>query len=349
MGIRLIGRRETRRTDYFLKAAEQLHIPVSFADWDEVDQVDFAGEVVKLDPPSYETSDLFQMNGQIRAYEGALSKLENCGCHFLNSPAGIRRVLDKRACKEELIHHGVLVTEMFPEKIENFWQLSEAMERHRTYSVFIKPVFCSGAAGVVAYRRTPGRDRETAYTSCHMQERELVNTKTIYRMEDPHEIQRHLEPILSLGAVVERWHPKASFQGQCYDLRVVWQFGRAVFMIVRRSKGPITNLHLNNAAMEIEKLQLSEKIIEEIEGVCEKAMEVFPELAMAGIDILLEKGSLYPRIIEINGQGDLMYQDIFKENRIYKEQIRYMAEFALRQERKRTTAVEDVFEWRKRD
>ena len=52
MGIRLIGRRETRRTDYFLKAAEQLHIPVSFVDWKEVDQVDFAGEVVKLDPPS---------------------------------------------------------------------------------------------------------------------------------------------------------------------------------------------------------------------------------------------------------------------------------------------------------
>ena len=67
--------------------------------------------------------------------------------------------------------------------------------------------------------------------------------------------------------------------------------------------------------------------MKEIEEVCAKAMEAFPELAMAGIDILLEKGSLRPRIIEINGQGDLMYQDIFKENKIYKEQIRYMAEF----------------------
>ena len=50
MGISLVGKRQTRRTDYFLKAAEQLHIPVSFVDWDEVDQVDFAREVVKLDP-----------------------------------------------------------------------------------------------------------------------------------------------------------------------------------------------------------------------------------------------------------------------------------------------------------
>ena len=55
MGIWLVGKRQTKRTDYFLKAAEQLHIPVSFADWNEVDQVDLAGEVVKLDPPSYQT------------------------------------------------------------------------------------------------------------------------------------------------------------------------------------------------------------------------------------------------------------------------------------------------------
>ena len=329
MGISLIGRRQTRRTDYFLIAAEQLHIPVSFVDWDEVDQVDFAGEVVKLDPPSYQTADLFQMNAQIREYESALLKLKNCGCHFLNSPEGIRRVLNKRACKEELVYQGVPVTEMFPERIENFQQLSEAMEQHRTYSVFVKPIFCSGAAGVVAYRRTPGRDREIAYTSCQMRERELVNTKTIYRMEDSCEIQRHLDAVLSLGAVVERWYPKASFQGKSYDLRVVWQFGRSVFMVVRRSKGPVTNLHLNNAAMEIEKLNLSGQTMGEIEEVCAKAMAIFPELAMAGIDILLEKSSLRPRIIEINGQGDLMYHDIFKENKIYKEQIRYMAEFVI--------------------
>lgn len=47
---------------------------------------------------------------------------------------------------------------------------------------------------------------------------------------------------------------------------------------------------------------------------------------MAGIDLLLEKGTMRPRIIEMNGQGDLIYRDIYGENRIYQEQIRWLSE-----------------------
>ena len=42
---------------------------------------------------------------------------------------------------------------------------------------------------------------------------------------------------------------------------------------------------------------------------------------MAGIDILLERKTMRPLIIEMNGQGDLIYQDIFGENNIYREQV----------------------------
>ena len=42
---------------------------------------------------------------------------------------------------------------------------------------------------------------------------------------------------------------------------------------------------------------------------------------MAGIDILLEKKNMRPLIIEMNGQGDLIYQDIYGENNIYREQV----------------------------
>ena len=40
--------------------------------------------------------------------------------------------------------------------------------------------------------------------------------------------------------------------------------------------------------------------------------------------MLLEQGTMKPYIIEINGQGDLIYQDIYGENRIYKRQIEMM-------------------------
>ncbi len=62
----------------------------------------------------------------------------------------------------------------------------------------------------------------------------------------------------------------------------------------------------------------------EIDRLCASAMEPFEGLSMAGLDILLEKNTLRPLVIEMNGQGDLIYQDIFHENRIYREQAYYM-------------------------
>ena len=54
------------------------------------------------------------------------------------------------------------------------------------------------------------------------------------------------------------------------------------------------------------------------------AADCFPGLRCAGIDILLERGSLKPRIIEMNAQGDLIYQDIYHENIIYRRQAERM-------------------------
>ena len=45
-----------------------------------------------------------------------------------------------------------------------------------------------------------------------------------------------------------------------------------------------------------------------------------------GVDVLLENGSLRPRVIEMNGQGDLIHQDIYGENAIYARQVRLMQE-----------------------
>ena len=65
--------------------------------------------------------------------------------------------------------------------------------------------------------------------------------------------------------------------------------------------------------------------MESIRRVCSQAMRLYPGLSMAGIDILLDKQGRNPKVIEMNGQGDLIYQDIFNENRIYKQQIKWMA------------------------
>lgn len=330
MKMILIGLENSKRTVYFKKAAEQLHIPVSVLEWDMIAEAfqkeQLKGAAVKIDPPSYHTFHLPDMKEKIEVYQRTLQNLEDAGCTFLNSPGAILNVLDKRNCKLRLQMGGVPVTQMLSEPVQNTEQLIALMDRKRVFSVFIKPVFFSGAAGVVAFRMHPGNQKMTAYTSCRLVEGTLVNTKTLYCTEDYKEVCSLLDAVLSLDVIVERWYPKSSFQGKSYDLRVVYQFGHIAHIVVRQSDGPITNLHLNNQALNMKELGLDKKITDELGAVCGKAIDLFPGLSMAGIDILLEKNSQRPFIIEMNGQGDLIYQDIYRDNRIYQEQVLHLAE-----------------------
>ena len=351
--IILIGTEDSKRTRFFGKAAQQRGVSFRFIDWKElagwkdikkIAAEQFQGAVVKIDPPSYQLIKLQDMQVSLAEYQNFLKELQEACCQrihsseeilqvfqFLNSPKGILQTLDKRFAKRTLMEHGVSVTEMFSEKPETVQQLLDIMKKYRAYSVFVKPEYFSGAAGVVALRQQPSTGRMVAYTSCKLVDSEMLpegeketclcNTKTLYRMENSEEIFALLEELLKLGVIVERWYPKDMLQGKSYDLRVVYQFGKIEHIVVRQSGGPITNLHLNNQAVDVECLKLSQEKLADLEELCKRAMSCFHGLSMAGIDVMLDKGSRKPRIIELNGQGDLIYQDIYGENRIYGKQI----------------------------
>lgn len=208
-------------------------------------------------------------------------------------------------------------------------QLLDAMERHRVFQVFLKPVYGSGAAGAAAFRWQPHSGRVVLYT-CGMVDSvtgRLVNTKRLRKFTDKNQVFSMVGRLLELDCVAERWYAKAEHDGFSYDLRAVVQDGRMDFLLARLSSGPITNLHLNNHPLSGEELGLPSYIMDEVEQLCIRAAECFPGLRSAGIDILLEKGSLRPRIIELNGQGDLIYQDIFDKNKIYRHQAEMMKEW----------------------
>ena len=291
---------------------------------DGLDLEELKGAVIKIDPPSYETVQLGEMRQLLDNYQNNLRGMMQVPCQFLNTPEMIWKLLDKKETKLQLQSYGVPVTKMFDADIQNMEQLLKLMKDNRCYSVFVKPRYFSGAAGVTAFRIHPLNGKMRMYTSCRMDGSSLVNTKKLVALEEKQEIISFMERLLELGCVVERWYPKAEFEGKSYDLRVVYQFGHIAHIVVRQSAGPITNLHLNNHATDIKRLGLSQEKFREIEDVCKQAMEVFPGLNMAGIDIMLEKGTLRPLVIEMNGQGDLIYQDIYEENRIYAEQIEWM-------------------------
>lgn len=328
--ITLIGTEHSKRTDYFIKAAQTYDTKVHLLEWAEVfDNFAYVETLienmpVKIDPPSYQTIKLQDMKGQIENYIKFLHKLTRTNAHFLNTPDAIRLVLDKRKTKRILQQKGISVTEMIAENIASVTEFFDKIKEKRAYSVFIKPCEYSGAAGVTAFRIHPATGQMKIYTSCKMTEHGLCNTKGLYCMEDGKEIIDILKQLIGLDVIVERWYAKDTIEQKSYDLRVVFQFGKVAHIVVRRSNGPITNLHLNNQAAELELLGLDAKKLDEIEALCAQACHEITGLQVAGVDVMLEKGSKKPRIIEINGQGDLIYQDIFSENRIYRQQIEYL-------------------------
>lgn len=346
MTVILAGQSESKRTEYFLKAAQALGIDVQFYDIEAFSMnetgafpVDIAGVFpfenngafrcdtlkegnVKIDPPKYRNSDLSNLNSLVNEYMGLLKVFaQNKNLCFLNHPDSIIDTLDKRKCKNILTQNGIAVTPVLDEELCNINSLRHYIRQKRTFNLFIKPRYGSGAAGVAAYRYNPATGSELIYTSVHEADGKFINTKKIRKVIHRERIELLLNFILSQPHILEKWIPKPKYQNLCYDLRVVYQFGKIDFIVARCSNSPITNLHLNNNALDVDSLRLPQPLIYRIESLCKEAMGCFKGLSYAGIDILLSGKNQEPVIIEMNAQGDLIYQDIFNENKIYKNQV----------------------------
>lgn len=338
----LLGNPGTKRTLYLEKGAEKVQVPMTFWDWKQFnDQHHVPGEYcggpwsgkeifLKIDPPVWDSCSLEELDSLTQEYEAQLKALESLGergrVWFLNRPQAIWQLLDKRECKSKLKTLGIPVTEALEEPMDGGESLLKAMEAHRVPQVFIKPVRGSGAAGIAAFRWQRKTGNMMLYT-CGMEDPEtgcLVNTKRLRCFTDRGQVMSFLDRLFQSDCIVERWYAKAQYQGFSYDLRAVIQDGQMDFMLARLSKGPITNLHLNNHPLNASELNLPLSVLEETADLCRRAAEGYEGLRSVGIDILLENGSLRPRIIEMNGQGDLIYQDIYHENRIYRHQAEMM-------------------------
>ncbi len=338
----LLGNADTKRTDYFRQAAKKAGLPICFADWNDWErQWESLTETelfLKIDPPLWKSCFLEELDSLTDDYKRKLDKLakaaDACKIEYFNHPSAIAELLDKRVCKKKLKQNGLPVTESLEAAEEeapnrlSVETLLEMMERRGIHQVFIKPVNGSGAAGVSAFRWQPRTGRMMLYT-CSLEQEGigLVNTKRLRHFSKPGETVSLLDRLLSLDCIVERWYAKEEYEGYSYDLRAVVQENEVDFLLARLSKGPITNLHLNNHPMEAGMLGLPAPVLDSVEEICRKAMGCFTGLRSAGIDILLEKGSLKPRIIEMNAQGDLIYQDIYHQNIIYGHQAEIMKQW----------------------
>lgn len=316
---------ESRRTTYFIKAGKSLGADARFITYEELLQClpRMQQAVVKLEPFVYEEAG-FEAYTQLCATDrevwkrlGETEKADSV--FFLNAPWAILQALDKVACKEALRADGLRVTPLISTDIPTFDVFADRVACCPR-GVFLKPRYGSGAGGILAVRYRPGRKQWVAYTTLVRNESRIYNSKRIRRLTDAREIAVLVETVLKGGALAEEWVAKDSIRGENYDLRVVCRGDQVDYIVVRYSNGAITNLHLNNKAGRFDDLELPVALKEEI---CSMSIAATQTLGLyyAGVDVLLEKGSRTPYIIEVNGQGDHIYQDLFDENRIYTRQI----------------------------
>lgn len=340
--IILLGSPGAKRTVWLERSAGDAGVPIRLLDWKDYREGrggllrgDPASRQIflKIDPPVWDSCCLEELDRLAKSYVEDLEKLgaleETGGVRFLNHPRAICALLDKKECKKRLKEQGIPVTEALEEKIGTMGELLEAMEQKRLSQVFLKPVRGSGAAGVAAFRYQKKTGHMVLYT-CGMEDPvtgRLVNTKRLRRFEGRDQIEPLMAGLLKTDCMAERWYAKAEHRGFSYDLRAVVQDGQVDFILARLSKGPVTNLHLNNHPLQARKLGLPAAVLEEVEEICKKAAGCWSGLRSAGIDVLLEKGSRKPRVIEMNGQGDLIYEDFYNENKIYRHQAEMMKEW----------------------
>ena len=330
MEIVLVGEANSRRTEFFIKAAAELAISVKFIPYPGINRLSnfdltlLENCAVKIDPPLPHSGCINSINDISLHYSQFLQGLSAIKtAKFLNTPDKILHVMDKQQFKHTLINAGICTAPYFP-GINSISEIRELAASKPINGVFIKPRFGSGAAGAIAYRRNKKTHEEVIYTTVDYSNGQFYNNSKLRHVRDKHELEAIVNFILQTDGLVEAWIPKSSFAGKVYDLRVVWQFGKIEYAVARLSGGTITNLHLGGRAIDISELGLSSKTLYEIEDLCDKTMALFPGLNSGGLDILLEKGTFKPYVIEVNGQGDLLHKDIRGENKLYKSQLMYL-------------------------
>ncbi|WP_406695651.1 STM4014 family protein [Singulisphaera sp. Ch08] len=234
-----------------------------------------------------------------------------CPSHVTTSPtAAIEVMFDKVRCHDRLTRAAVSCPRGLG-PVRSYEELRHRMVEAGIGRVFVKLAHGSSASGVVAFA-ADGR-RQLAITTVEMVheggEPRLYNSRAIRRVENHREVAALIDALARERVQVERWVPKAGIAGHVFDLRVLVIAGRAEHVVVRMSRGPMTNLHLKNRRGDpaaVKARMLPEAWAAAL-GTCEAAAAQFPGCLHAGVDLLITPHFRHHAVLEVNAFGDLLH------------------------------------------
>ncbi|MEO3743302.1 STM4014 family protein [Plantactinospora sp. B5E13] len=325
----VVGNPENRRVTMFRTAADRAGVPVSVLPWRELASGPVrvpAGATVRVDSPGEDSevdrllrgADRTGEHGEIlglhRWYVGfrdALRRLadavDTAGATLLNPPDEILVMFDKRACHARLDAAGVPVPPALPGSPADYPQLRTMMRAVGWRRVFVKPAHGSSASGVLALQTAPGRILATTSVELAPDGR-LFNSLRIRHYTDERDVASIVDRLAPDGLHVERWFPKAGLVDRTIDLRVLVIAGQPGHIVIRASRGPLTNLHLGNARGDLDAVRaaMGRPAFEAALDSCVRAAACFPGSQHAGVDLLVGTDWRRHVVAEVNAFGDLL-------------------------------------------
>jgi hypothetical protein len=254
------------------------------------------------------------------------AQLTRCPPHLpMSRPADVAVLFDKGQCQERFARHGIPVPRGLG-PVHSFEELHERMRQTGCRRVFVKLAHGSSASGVVAYRTSGARQQAltTVEMVRHPGELRLYNSRRLRRYHKPAEIANLIDALARESVRVEEWVPKAGFEEHVFDLRVVVIAGRTRHVVVRMSRGPMTNLHLLNRRGDLSAVltRMGPEAWQAARETCEQAAAVFPGSLHLGVDLLITPDFRRHAVLEANAFGDLLPGVLSRGKDTYEAEIR---------------------------
>jgi hypothetical protein len=253
-----------------------------------------------------EHGEIVSLAAWYRGFCSALRRIQGAaeGARLLNDPDQIAVLFDKRACHKRLRDNGIPVPAAL-ESPRSYGHLMSLLDAAGWSRVFVKPVHGSSASGVIALRRHGPKVRAT--TSVELAGGKLYNSLRVRDYTDPALIGSIVDKLAPDGLHVERWFPKAYLDTGVADLRVVVIAGRASHVVVRTSRGPITNLHLGGRRGSLDEVrELAGPSYDAAMQTCERVGACFPGSLQVGVDLMFSSDWTRHAVAEVNAFGDLL-------------------------------------------
>jgi hypothetical protein len=249
--------------------------------------------------------------GMQRTFAMLATQLAACPPYrWMNPPADVLLMFDKRACYEHLQAHSIAqAPRLFAEAPRTFAEVQTCMQQQRLPAIFIKLAHGSSAIGAVAYRWQPRLHQHQAFTTVRESGQQLYNSRQIRTITDEATIAALYGRLSALDDLhIEAWLPKAAMQGQVFDLRVLLIGGKVQHIVARLSRTPFTNLHLLNQRGEVDAIRARMRPArwEALLATCERVAQAFPQSLYMGLDVLIRADWRDHAVLEVNAFGDLL-------------------------------------------